>query len=347
MCTISHLSQEIISNLQKNVKINKNPLYKLSLCVAAILEVRSCNTMDIAAVLPLEIEQIDMRYQWLSRFLGTNSVDNDTVMQPFIKQTLQVASCSDKTLILCIDQTPLADIFSILMISVRFGNRALPLLWRVRKGKGNIGSDICEELLGKLKNFLHEENKVLLLGDRFYGQASLIRFCQQNGWDYRLRLKENLKVYNEIGEGTSVKNLMPSVKKGRKEVHLKKVYLTEQRVQTNLSILQEPGHPEPWLIATGTYPNYYKTLDYGMRWGCEAMFSDFKTRGFGLEDTKLESKDKIERLILILSIAMHWCVFTGIRERSQNPLPQEKKLNSSDLMSLKIETKTGITCLQL
>jgi hypothetical protein len=38
--------------------------------------------------------------------------------------------------------------------------------------------------------------------------------------------------------------------------------LTEQRVQTNLSILQEPGHPEPWLIATGTDPNYYKTLEF-------------------------------------------------------------------------------------
>jgi hypothetical protein len=31
----------------------KNPRTKLSLCAAAVLEVRSCNTMEIAAALPL------------------------------------------------------------------------------------------------------------------------------------------------------------------------------------------------------------------------------------------------------------------------------------------------------
>ena len=28
-------------------------------------------------------------------------------------------------------------------------------------------------------------------------------------------------------------------------------------------------------------------LDYGLRWGIEAMFTDFKSRGFGLEDSQL------------------------------------------------------------
>ena len=32
------------------------------------------------------------------------------------------------------------------------------------------------------------------MGDRFYGTADLIGWCQQRGWDYRLRLKGNLVV---------------------------------------------------------------------------------------------------------------------------------------------------------
>ena len=325
MSTVSHLAEEVSSGLRAVLPgINKNPLYKLSLCAAAVLEVQSCNTMEIAAVLPLEAERIDMRYQWLSRFLSTDSIDNDEVMWPFVRQASETASASGETLILCIDQTQLSGRFGILSLSLRFGGRALPLLWLVRKGKGNIGSDICMELLEKIKSFLLEGSRVLLLGDRFYGQAPLIAFCRRSGWDYRLRLKENLKVFNEDGEETSLADLVPAEKEGRRELHLKNIYLTEQRVRTNLSILQESGHDEPWLLAVGTEPNYYKTLDYGMRWGCEAMFSDFKTRGFGLEDTKLERADRIARLMLILSVAMHWCVLAGLRDRMLNPLPREK-----------------------
>lgn len=36
--------------------------------------------------------------------------------------------------------------------------------------------------------------------------------------------------------------------------------------------------------------NEYKALDYGMRWGIEAMLSDFKTRGFGLKSTMIRKE---------------------------------------------------------
>ena len=34
-------------------------------------------------------------------------------------------------------------------------------------------------------------------------------------------------------------------------------------------------------------PGYLRTLEYSARWGIEPMFSDFKSRGFGIEDTQL------------------------------------------------------------
>lgn len=347
MSTINHLAEEVRFGLRSVLPdLNKSPLGKLSLCVAAALEVRTCNTMDIASVLPLDTDRSDMQYQWLSRFLSTHTVDNDEVMTPFIRQAVRAASGSGETLILCIDQTPISDRFGILMVSLRFGGRALPLLWRVRKGTGNIGYDICKEILDKIRSVISPEAKVLLLGDRFYGQVSLIAYCRRHRWDYRLRLKGNLKVFMEDGTEASAKELVPATT-GRKEVYLENVLLTEQRVPTNLSILQEPGHEEPWILATGSSPNYYTTLDYGMRWGCEAMFSDFKTRGFGLEDTRLERTDRVARLLLILSVALHWCVFTGISDRLENPLPREKKLKNLDSMILKTKTSRGILCPQL
>ncbi len=60
MGTIRYLATEVERSLTASCPWSyKNPRYKLSLCVAAVLEVRSCNTMEIAAVLPLQLERID------------------------------------------------------------------------------------------------------------------------------------------------------------------------------------------------------------------------------------------------------------------------------------------------
>ncbi|MCI5157290.1 MAG: hypothetical protein D3906_02430 [Candidatus Electrothrix sp. AUS1_2] len=177
-------------------------------------------------------------------------------------------------------------------------------------------------------------------------QPGLISLLSSHGWDYRLRLKGNLKVFTEDGRKASVKELVPSAI-DKKEAYPENVFLIEQRVPANISILQELGHDEPWILETGRSPNYYTALDYGMRRGCEAMFSDFKTRGFGLEDTRLERTDRVARLLLILSVGLHWCVFTGIRDRLNNPPPREKKQKSLASMILKVKMSREILCPQL
>jgi hypothetical protein len=58
--------------------------------------------------------------------------------------------------------------------------------------------------------------------------------------------------------------------------------LTARRIPTNIGIIRDPGHPEPWIVAMSAKPGYLSTLDYANRWGIEPMFFDFKSRGFGI-----------------------------------------------------------------
>ena len=44
------------------------------------------------------------------------------------------------------------------------------------------------------------------------------------------------------------------------------------------------------------------------------MFSDFKTRGFGITQSQIKRPDRLARLILVLAIAMYWAVSTGATE---------------------------------
>ena len=101
--------------------------------------------------------------------------------------------------------------------------------------------------------------------------------------------------------------------------------LTGKRVHTNIGIIHDPAHAEPWIIAMSAKPGYLTTLDYSKRWGIEPMFSDFKSRGFGLEQTQIHYPDRVARLILVMALALYWAVSTGMWDAAENPAPGEKK----------------------
>ena len=56
------------------------------------------------------------------------------------------------------------------------------------------------------------------------------------------------------------------------------------------------------------------------------MFSDFKSRGFGIEDTQLRYPDRLDRLILVMAPALYVAVSTGQWDAVHWPTPSEKKV---------------------
>ncbi len=240
-------------------------------------------------------------------------------MAPYVGAAVAEISATGQTLVLMIDQTQASARHQVLMVSLRAGGRALPVAWRVRETKGAIGFVAQRELLIQVAALLPEGTAVVLMGDRFYGSPELIALCRSLGWDYRLRLKANLVVIEDGGWTTTGDCA------ARGDHLLTAVGLTEKAIPTNIAIIQEPGHDEPWIIELSQAPSTYKALDYGLRWGIEAMFSDFKTRGFGLEDTQIRYPERLARLILVMALALYWAVSTGMWDCAHNAVPAEKK----------------------
>ena len=89
-------------------------------------------------------------------------------------------------------------------------------------------------------------------------------------------------------------------------------YLTRRRIQTNIQMFHDETAEEPWFIAMSAKPSLATARQYAKRWGIEAMFSDFKSRGFGLTESQLRSPGKLNRLIMIMAIALYWAVSTGL-----------------------------------
>ena len=158
------------------------------------------------------------------------------------------------------------------------------------------------------------------MADRFYGTSMLIDWCQNNHWSYRIRLKGNLIFH----QGNGLITCNEALEKGTS--NLENVYFNQTNINTNIGILFEKKHQEPWFIAMDTKPSKNTAQDYSMRWGIEAMFSDFKSRGFSITKTHLKHTDRIERLILILAIALYWAVSTGMITDENEKKESKKKL---------------------
>ena len=69
------------------------------------------------------------------------------------------------------------------------------------------------------------------------------------------------------------------------------------------------------------------------------MFSDFKSRGFGIQETQIQYPDRLGRLILVMSLALYWAVSTGMWDAAENPTPAEKKDRSDNQ-----ESSPGASC---
>ncbi len=317
---LKHIADSISAELQQRLPgQRKTQRGKLALLVATMLEVRSANLMDLAAGLPLAADRTDMRYQWITRLLGNPLVISDEIMEPFAREVLEQAAADGEPVVLILDQSKMSDRHQVLMLALRYGDRALPLAWRVEARQGAIGFDTQKALLDAVAPWLPAAVKVRLMGDRFYGTADLIGWCQNRTWDYRLRLKGNLVVVDVTGKTTTGACARDRL------YYLEDVELTGRRARTHIGILQDPGHAEPWIIAMSEPPSYLRTLEYGRRWGIEPMFSDFKSRGFGIEDTQIRYADRLDRLILIMSLALYSAVSTGLWDAVHHATPSEKK----------------------
>ena len=288
--------------------------------VAAMLTARTANMVELGNVLPRAIASWEKRYQFVERIVSHERIGCDAMMASYAGEVARQLTAKGGTLIVMMDQSHINDLNEVLMVSLGFRGRALPLAWRVKPTQGGIGFKVQEELLAAVKAMLPPDAAILLSADRFYGTPALVNWCVAAGWDYRIRLKSNLTLSHDGGELTTgeVLALAPEGLSGAR--------LCGTSAATNIFALHEAGHPEPWIIAMAAKPARVTCLDYGLRWGIEAMFSDYKSRGFGLMQSQIERPERLEKLILIMAIAMYWAVSCGIVEAAgSEPGPRSKK----------------------
>jgi hypothetical protein len=322
MGTVRRLAEEVGRGLKAALPtLRKTVVDKVALAVGAMIGRQTPNTAELANVLPLDTERQDMREQWLRRLLKNPLLSGPTLLEPWACQALAEASRQGRTVVPSLDQTDPGDRSAVLMLGLVVGDRALPLAWAVEAGPANPGFDHQKTLLEQVRGWLPVGAEVLLLAGRFYPSTDLFQWLHRHGWHCRLRLKGNPSADPGFGDMVTTGSLAQGVT----ERYLPGVRLLASEVPTNLGILHEAGHPEPWIIAMDCAPNRAAVRDYGSRWGIEPLCSGLKSRGFHLAATQLRAPDRLDHLLLIMALALHWCVRVGQEEARDDPTPLEKK----------------------
>lgn len=212
--------------------------------------------------------------------------------------------------------------FHVLMAAVVVEGRALPFCWESYRDKvqGKSQNALEYGMLTRIKAALPEGVRVVVLADRGFGRAMLIKECQKLGLDYLVRIDADVIVRSVRWKG-NLKSY--PLQRGACRFWDEVEYRSDGVVKTNLVLRWKKGLPpkkdEPWFLATSLRAGGKKQAQrlsemYALRFDIEELFRDSKNEhlGWTLSKTRVTQAARLDRLILILALAYVLLVALGL-----------------------------------
>ena len=187
--------------------------------------------------------------------------------------------------------------------------RATPLLWKSYDDEEIRGRRVRFEkaILSQLKAVVPSSTKVIVLADRGFSNTSFFKFIQEDlGWDYVIRIKNNMYVYAKDG---TVKYASDWVPKNGRILELNDALVTQSSKTKvgSMIFVKKRGMKDSWHIATTLkYRKDYVVNLYNRRFTCEENFRDLKDDRFGsgFKETIVTTKARRDRLIMVHALTV-------------------------------------------
>lgn len=304
-------SQELYNRLDEKLRAlvpvkNRKQVTNWIWIIVGILQSQSAHLSQIANSLPLETKA-ESRITLIRRWLTNSHVKVWLFYKKILEHVLSGWSAEEAYLILD-GVMVFGDRWQIFRVSLRHGCRAIPIAWTIVEGKGLVKVNKLKSMLEKVQRFMKRYVKrVTFLADAGFRDCDWAQLCEELGWNYAIRIARN--TYITLPDGTSdrLDNLVP-INRNR---YFQNVLLTrETKLQTNVSVTwttDEKGQPEMVAIIADQIACRARLREYGFRMSIEQSFRDDKSGGFDLAHTRLQHAQRIDHLLLAMSIATLWC----------------------------------------
>lgn len=190
--------------------LNTNQYILLNLLIELLQGQKQVRLERLAANLPLPI-QFESRRRQLQRFLISPNFGITQIWFALIKYLLTSYFLTGKELIVVIDRTQWREL-NILMVSIVWNQRAIPLNWQILSRKGN-SNFVQQQALFTTVLPLLKDYKVTVLGDREFCSVKLGQWLEEQGLSICLRLKcnEYIRYHQEFTQQLKQLGLKPGL----------------------------------------------------------------------------------------------------------------------------------------
>jgi hypothetical protein len=214
---------------------------------------------------------------------------------------------------LIVDGTKVSFHHQLLMVSIAYRHRSIPIVWTWVKSKRGHSSAIKQlALFGYVYKLIPSDVSVSIVGDCEFGAIAVLHQLDTWGWQYVLRQQSDVLV--DLTLHNHWQCFGDVISRQGQSLWLGRGFLTKAHVyETYLLAHWKRGEKTPWLLATN-YPSKEQALRaYRRRMWIEEMFGDFKGHGFNLEDSHLRHFRRLSRLTLAVVLLYVWLVAFGSR----------------------------------
>ena len=280
--------------------------------VVGIYHSRSVNLSRIAGKVLSTAKNVST-VRRLSRFLANPAIDVRKWYKPIAKAWLKNQYEHLGEIRLIVDGTKVGFAHQLLMVSLAYRRRAVPIAWTwVRHVRGHSSGQQQIQLLKHVRSLLPANAPIFVVGDSEFGSILVLQQLKQWYWFYVLRQKGSTTVW--VDEHTDWQALGSFVQRAGQRVWFSKAYLTQQAIYpVSVLIYWKIGEKEPWCLVTNLPDATLTIRYYRRRMWIEEMFGDFKKQGFDLERTMLRHTARLSRLTLAVAFLYVWLLSVGSR----------------------------------
>jgi len=306
-CKSTELSSVLAQNFE--AKVNKARLKLISMMVLALCKVKTVNYMALANVFDIGASP-ESSMRRIQRFMA----DFDFSMR-LVSRFIFGILPNKRNLILVMDRTNWRfgnKNINILMLGVCYKNMAIPLIFKMLDKRGNSCTEERINLIVKFMDWFGREKIDCLLADREFIGHKWLGFLNENHIRYHIRIRNNFKVFC-FGKNDKkpVFWLFNSLKKGEFFHYPKIVKINEVMCYVSGSKVVEKSGKIGFIIIISFSKPCKSLFYYQKRWQIETLFKAFKSSGFNIENTHVTEQKRLEKLFMVVMIALVWCYKTG------------------------------------
>lgn len=319
------LTEKIKAFIKKlGISINKTRLELLATVVACLLEGVKAHPVDIAEALEDNGSKKEAKEQRIRRLLSNEAL-SPTIILPVLIELLRPILLEVPDIILVMDRTHWkrrGRNVNVLMVSLAFEGRAIPLFWIVLDYRGNSSFEHWKQVFTPVIEKLQSQEwlkgkRIIVVADREFDSPSLPEWLKKTyGVESALRVKRSVYLNND---DVSIKfsEILKDFKKGTTRSYFDSTITKDSDFHMNILITWGKKYDEPLIIATTFYNPEMSVKYYTKRFGIEPMFKDDKSNGFDIETTKVNIPKRIETLWIPVAIAHAFCTIEGfIKEQN-------------------------------